>query len=67
MASLALWDISLQARQECICAGRSWSDVAEGVETGSVVSYWASSVASLVGRAGVQGEAGAEDYHTKPA
>jgi len=37
MASLALWDISLQARQECVCAGRSWSDVAEGVEMSSVV------------------------------
>jgi len=53
MVSLALWDISLQARQECVNVGRSWSDVAEGVEKGSVVSYWVSPVARSAGRVGV--------------
>ena len=33
MVSLGLWDISLQERQECVCVGRSGSDVA-GVGSG---------------------------------
>ena len=34
MVSLAFWDLSLQERQECVCVGRSGSDVAAGVSRG---------------------------------
>ena len=63
---MVLWDIGLQERQECVGIGRpggAWpasTVVVEGVETGSVASYWASSDARSTGRAG------AENSFTEP-